>query len=514
MTTVSPAGAFTLLGTGNSTGVPWLHCVLSPASRCEVCQNCLDDPSSPNVRNNPSALVSVPQPDGSAAHVLIDVGKTFRETMLKQLPRLGVSRVAAVILTHPHADAMGGLDDLRDLAPGRPLTVYVNEATYKRASEAFAYLMPAAVPASSGLFVAQIKWQIMRPWEPFVVEGTGGLVCTPFPVAHGEPGSMFGFDFQWVEAGANGSGGGAQEEQAAAAGGAAAEPMCCPADAVASPLPTDPGAAGAYAPPAAHPHPPCSGSPPPPPLPVLALPSRAPARRVVYVSDCSGLPSEARDYIAGAGEGTVLVLDALARTPYPTHFSLQQALAAVLDCAPEAAVFTGLGHRVDYRAETRALAAWKGAVWGRRGGGSQGSNEGDEPPCACAAAWPAARPPPSIELGRDGLTIPFVPARSRDVLSVASAAAAVPAAAAADGGGGPLRCYLPPHCPAKGAPPLPLPLAPAAARAPASGGLPQLCAAHAAAWACHKPLPGGEEEQGGGLCGSPPAACGCGGHPL
>lgn len=53
-----------------------------------------------------------------AAHgQVIDVGKTFRESILRWLPRLSpaVEILDSVILTHEHADAMMGLDDLRGM---------------------------------------------------------------------------------------------------------------------------------------------------------------------------------------------------------------------------------------------------------------------------------------------------------------------------------------------------------------------------------------------------------------
>ena len=71
-----PPARFALLGTGNSTGVPWLQCVIDPETRCSVCADCMANPASKNVRNNPSGLLTYEHPDGRRRHILIDVGKS------------------------------------------------------------------------------------------------------------------------------------------------------------------------------------------------------------------------------------------------------------------------------------------------------------------------------------------------------------------------------------------------------------------------------------------------------
>ena len=49
--------------------------------------------------------------------ILIDCGKTFREQAIEFFPKKGLRKIDALILTHHHADAIDGLDDLRGEYP-------------------------------------------------------------------------------------------------------------------------------------------------------------------------------------------------------------------------------------------------------------------------------------------------------------------------------------------------------------------------------------------------------------
>lgn len=86
---------------------------------------------------------------------MIDCGKTARESCLRFFPCLGVRTADAVVLTHGHADAILGLDDLRDIQDmskshtsfaadgdlkfsGTP--VFLNEQTLDDCKRCFPYL--------------------------------------------------------------------------------------------------------------------------------------------------------------------------------------------------------------------------------------------------------------------------------------------------------------------------------------------------------------------------------------
>lgn len=73
---------------------------------------------------------------------------------------------------------------------------------------------------------------------------------------------------------------------------------------------------------------------------------------VAYVTDCSGLPGESIEKLRGVD---ALVLGALRYTPHPTHFNIDQALAAIERIRPGRAVLTHLGHNLDYTVDNDKL---------------------------------------------------------------------------------------------------------------------------------------------------------------
>src|SRR5471030_584752 len=84
-----------VLGCGNTTGVPVIGC------KCSVCR-------SKNPKNNRTrASVYYRAANGTA--ILIDTSTDLRQQALThKLPR-----VDAVLFTHPHADHIHGIDELR-----------------------------------------------------------------------------------------------------------------------------------------------------------------------------------------------------------------------------------------------------------------------------------------------------------------------------------------------------------------------------------------------------------------
>jgi phosphoribosyl 1,2-cyclic phosphate phosphodiesterase len=112
----------TILGCGNSTGVPALGC------DCSVCRS--DNPK--NKRTRVSVLV-----EAGGYNILIDSSPDLRQQALRHKVR----RVDAVLYTHDHADHANGIDDLRSFnyLSGKALPAYGNAATLDVLKQRFPY---------------------------------------------------------------------------------------------------------------------------------------------------------------------------------------------------------------------------------------------------------------------------------------------------------------------------------------------------------------------------------------
>jgi len=64
-----------------------------------------------------------------------------------------------------------------------------------------------------------------------------------------------------------------------------------------------------------------------------------------YITDCSGIPDESAEALAGV---EVLVIDALRREPHPAHFTLEEALAQIERIGAPTAYLTHLSHEFDH----------------------------------------------------------------------------------------------------------------------------------------------------------------------
>ena len=125
-----PEAVITVLGCGTSMGVPILGC------RCATCTS--TDPR--DKRTRPSIAVGW---EGGCA--IIDTGPEFRLQALRE----GITRADAVFYTHPHADHILGLDDLRPLTFKRaadPLPLYADDATAAVLERVFDYTFSPGSP--------------------------------------------------------------------------------------------------------------------------------------------------------------------------------------------------------------------------------------------------------------------------------------------------------------------------------------------------------------------------------
>lgn len=155
----------TFLGSGTSFGIPVIGC------GCTVCRS----PDPRDRRTRSGALVEV---DGKS--LLIDAPPELR----LQLVAAGVARLDEVWITHPHADHLHGLDDLRifSVRSGRDLEVHLAEEHALEVARRFSYVFDGE-PAPSGTTKPQLR---LRPFEPTAAKvEVIGRSATPLPVPHG-----------------------------------------------------------------------------------------------------------------------------------------------------------------------------------------------------------------------------------------------------------------------------------------------------------------------------------------
>ena len=129
----SDAPGLIFTGTGCSSGLPLTGCTLGQEwapKDCHACRPALrHGQADPNWRGNVSALLRFKDAAGRLRLVQIDCGKTFREiTAMRVYRQHGVKAIDALLLTHDHADALGGLDELRSLQPYDAVTMEVGTA--------------------------------------------------------------------------------------------------------------------------------------------------------------------------------------------------------------------------------------------------------------------------------------------------------------------------------------------------------------------------------------------------
>jgi phosphoribosyl 1,2-cyclic phosphate phosphodiesterase len=150
----------TILGSGTSMGIPVIGC------SCEVCTSA----DLHNQRLRSSALL---EHDGTT--ILIDAGPDLRTQMLRHQ----VAKLDALVLTHAHADHIGGIDDLRPftMRSTRSLPVYGDPYTLGRVRHMFDYVFVQQPSLSTR---PQLETRSLQP--SFTI---GNIPVEPLQVMHG-----------------------------------------------------------------------------------------------------------------------------------------------------------------------------------------------------------------------------------------------------------------------------------------------------------------------------------------
>ena len=125
----------------------------------------------------------------------IDISGDFRQGALRH----GLERLDGVLITHAHADHVGGLDDLRIFSQvsGKPTILYGNEEAFADIRSRFSYAF--APPKKYGGGAPQYDLRLAQ--EPFELPGqASNWKVTPLPVLHG-PEPILGYrinDFAFI----------------------------------------------------------------------------------------------------------------------------------------------------------------------------------------------------------------------------------------------------------------------------------------------------------------------------
>jgi phosphoribosyl 1,2-cyclic phosphate phosphodiesterase len=162
----------TILGCGSSPGTPritgdWGAC----------------DPTNPKNRRTRAAAMVERISDTGVTRVVIDTGPDFRAQMLAA----GVRHIDGAVYTHPHADHIHGIDDLRGyvLERGSLVDIWADVFTLDRLKQAFGYCIETP-PGSSYPPIVRAACDRARPTIRH--NGRGG-VPSPFcrcPQIHGD----------------------------------------------------------------------------------------------------------------------------------------------------------------------------------------------------------------------------------------------------------------------------------------------------------------------------------------
>ena len=155
----------TILGCGTSTGVPLIHC------GCRVCK-------SRNPKNNRLRASIWIQRAGKS--LLVDTSTDLRQQALREK----IQKIDAVCITHPHADHIGGMDELRsfNFVQRARIPVYGNTWTTEALKARFPYIFtPSEGEGGGGIPLLDLH-TLSPSTKKFRAAST---LIQPIPLQHG-----------------------------------------------------------------------------------------------------------------------------------------------------------------------------------------------------------------------------------------------------------------------------------------------------------------------------------------
>jgi phosphoribosyl 1,2-cyclic phosphate phosphodiesterase len=167
----------TFLGTGTSHGVPPLDCMINNYAQCpqNVCRMSLIDPKHNRTRS--SLYIET-----DTCTIIVDISEDFRQQALREQ----IKRIDFALITHSHADHVGGIPDIRSYTIDRPLPLYASEATVKQIRETFSYIFDPMTFVGGG--IPSIKTCPVK--QSFDLDS---VKITPINVHHGNVEGCFGY---------------------------------------------------------------------------------------------------------------------------------------------------------------------------------------------------------------------------------------------------------------------------------------------------------------------------------